>query len=233
MYRDKERYGLDPSQVIQVKQKTINEVLRKAKPGDKIFTCSWSDFFIEEADQWRPAAWDIIRSRPDLIWQILTKREDRILQCLPPDWGDGWNNVWLGVSVENDEFARKRIPTLLSVPAKVRFLSCEPLIGPVDLFSFWLDKFLDNTRKFEIGTIDWVIIGGESGNENGKYRYRKCEVEWIQSIAGHCQSMGVPVFVKQLGTHIAQKLQLGSDRHGNDINNFPESLKIRQFPYVR
>jgi protein gp37 len=95
-----------------------------------IFTCSWSDFFITEADKWRAEAWDIIRRTPEFTYLILTKRPDRIARCLPADWGDGYPNVWLGTSAENQKYADQRIPELLKVPAAKRFLSLEPLLGP-------------------------------------------------------------------------------------------------------
>jgi protein gp37 len=77
--------------------------------------------------------------------------------------------------------------------------------------------------------LDWVIVGGESGNENGKYRYRPCELDWIEHLIDQCDASDIPVFVKQLGTHLAKKMGL-KDRHGGDINEWPEHLRIRQFP---
>jgi len=103
MYRDQERWKRDPSEVIRVKDSTIAKTLKDAKPGDKIFTCSWSDFFIEEADGWRDSAWKIIKNHPQFIWQILTKRPERVAANLPDDWGPhGYENVWLGVTIESD-----------------------------------------------------------------------------------------------------------------------------------
>lgn len=235
MYRDKERFNLDPTDVIQVKQKTIDKVLRTAKAGDKIFTCSWSDFFIKEADEWRDWAWDIIRSRPDLNWQILTKRPQRIKECLPEDWGTGWDNVWIGVSVENQE-AVDLIQYLFYNFIKVRFVSVEPIIGEVDLTDaqygnqLWnpLNGALDISHA-NTGALDWVIIGGESGNDNGKYRYRPAEMHWFERVITDCQDYGVPVFMKQTGTYLAKRFAL-SDRHGGNIDDFPEALKIREFP---
>lgn len=240
MYRDKERYGKDPKDVLQVSMKTINKVLRDAKAGDKIFTCSWSDFFIEEADQWRGWAWDIIKSRPDLHWQILTKRPERIKQCLPEDWGDGWDNVWLGISVENQKNAEVRMPILANIPCKVRFISAEPLIDKVNLMSVYTEGWMPSTSdpdNFEqhppaepyLFWYHWVIIGGESGNENGKYKYRPSNISWYDQIVSDCTRYNVPVFVKQLGTHLSKLLNL-KDRHAGDINEFPEHLRIRQFP---
>lgn len=224
MYRDQERYGKNPTDVLQVKQKTIDRILRKAEPGDKIFTCSWSDFFIKEADLWRDWAWGIIRSRPDLQWQILTKRPERIADCLPPDWGEGWPNVWLGVSVETQKEADNRIHQLIKVDCKVRFLSIEPILGRVDLGGYLVvpDMVLKNP-------IHWVIIGGESGNENGKYKYRPSQLGWYKDIVKVCTESNVPVFVKQLGTFIAKKDCL-ADRNGGNIEEFPPSLQVREFP---
>lgn len=213
MYRDKERYGLDPTTVLQVKQGHIQSILRKAKPGDKIFTCSWSDFFIEDADQWRNEAWDIIRERDDLIWQILTKRPDRIKECLPSEGLP--KNIWLGVSVETQDYVVPRIVAIKDLPC-VRFVSVEPMIGMVDLTYMW-------------DMVDWVIVGGESGNDNGKYKYRQSNIDWYYNIVSGGKLHNTPVFVKQLGTHLAKKMGL-KDRHGGDWNEWPEHLRIRQFP---
>lgn len=220
MYRDQERYGKDPTQVIKVKDATIKKVLKAAKPGDKIFVNSWSDFFIEDADQWRNEAWDIIRAHPNLIWQILTKRPERVHKCLPVDWYNGWANVWLGVSVENQEQLDKRGWLLCELPAKVRFLSVEPILANVDLTPLFMDYYKG---------IDWVIVGGESGNNVGKYRYRKSAMQYYTDIVKTCKLHKVPVFVKQLGTHLAKELNL-SDRHGGNIEEFPRLLKVREFP---
>jgi protein gp37 len=220
MYRDKERYKLDPSEVIKTKPNTVNKVLKVAKPGDKIFVNSWSDFFIEEADSWREEAWNIIRSRPDLIWQILTKRPERIEQCLPDDWEKGWDNVWLGVSAENDKNFRVRSQILCEIPATVRFISAEPLLGPIYMENLFLSYYKG---------IDWVIMGGESGNDNGKYKYRPAELSWFQQIIDDCQLHEVRVFMKQTGTYLAKRHSL-SDRHGGNINDFPDKMRIRQFP---
>jgi protein gp37 len=114
MYREKKQYGQNPMLVQRSKTK-FNEPL-KWNSG-RVFTCSWSDFFIEEADAWRPEAWEIIRKTPQLTYQILTKRPERIAAHLPADWGDGYSNVWLGVSVESQKYANERIPLLLKTPA--------------------------------------------------------------------------------------------------------------------
>ncbi len=216
-YRDYTRYGKNPTIIKRVSDNTFYAAL-KWKNSKKIFTCSWSDFFIQEADLWRQDAWNVIKDTPHHSWQILTKRPERILQNLPYSWDIGWDNVWLGVSAGTQTTATKNIPILLDIPSRVRFLSIEPLIEEVNI-----SNFLSTKR------IHWVIIGGESGNDNGKFNYRPCKIEWIAGIIEQCKKYNVKVFVKQLGTHLYKELKM-SDRHGGLIEEFPLSLKLREFP---
>ena len=219
MYRDKERYGQDGGVVRLSAQSTFSKPLSWKAPA-LVFTCSWSDFFIEEADEWRRNAWQIIKRTPHLTYQILTKRPERIAECLPPDWGNGYANVWLGVSVENQRLFEERALILAGIKAKLRFLSCEPLIQQLRLKEI----------QFEVlNAIGWVIIGGESGNDFGPWKYRPSQLLWFESIVEDCKSFGVPVFVKQLGTHLAKELLL-RDRTGGDINELPESVAVREMP---
>lgn len=218
MYRDKEKYGQDPTIVMRSKTK-FNEPL-KWKDPKVIFTCSWSDWFIKEADEWRPEAWKIIKNTPQHTYQILTKRPERIAKHLPEDWGGGYPNVWLGVSVENGSLpATERIGYLTDIRARIRFISFEPLIAPL--------------RNYVSDKIDWIIIGGESGNDNGNYRYRPCELHWIEHIIDGYKNISpeTKIFVKQLGTHLSKELGM-SDRHGGNIDEFPKHLQIRQFPVL-
>lgn len=92
-----------------------------------------SDFFLEEADQWREDAWDIIRQRRDVVFFLLTKRPQRVRDCLPDDWGDGWENVFFNVTCENQRRVDERIPLLLDLPFKHKGVMCAPFIGPVSL----------------------------------------------------------------------------------------------------
>ena len=220
MFRDKERYGLDPTQIIKSKS-NFNAPLKWKEPR-LIFTCSWSDWFIEEADELRPEAWEIIKRTPQHTYQMLTKRPERIWHCLPPDWGDGYENVWLGVSAEDQKHFDLRVPILAAIPATVRFVSAEPLIGPIDFSSIG--------SKGE--AIDWLIIGGESGNETGKYRYRPCRESWIFDLIDSSSGYhGCRVFVKQLGTYRAKKSGY-KDRHGGDISEWPDYLQVREMPIL-
>jgi len=227
MYRDSfnaTRYN--PLKI--VKTKTVFNLPLKLKEPSKIFTSSLTDFFHPDVDSYRNEAWDIIRKSPHHTFQILTKRPERILNCLPPDWGNGWDNVWLGTSI-GSQSSIERAWRLLDAPSKLYFLSLEPLHGMVSLN----DAELLHSEWRKIWTIgkyiDWVIVGGESGNENGKYRYRPCELHWIEKIVSDCKKANVPVFVKQLGTYLSKQMGL-KDRHGGNIDEFPEHLKVREFP---
>lgn len=140
--------GYDPKKVKRTSTATFNKPLKLPEPTI-IFTCSMAEFFHKQADQWRDDAWEVIRKTPQHTYQILTKRPERILECLPEDWGNGYPNVWLGVSVgSNEPKSIKRIDILKFIPCKIRFISFEPLIEDLKISS-----------KKLIG-IHWAIIGG-------------------------------------------------------------------------
>lgn len=229
MYREGERFKYDAQMVI--KTKTVFNLPLKLLEPSKIFTSSLTDFFHEEIDEYRHEAWEIIRKCPQHTFQILTKRPERIKDVLPSDWGDGYNNVWLGVSV-GSQTGIKRMVDLCDVPSKVKFLSLEPLHGPINLAEavYWAESLKENF--YVLPAYDWVIIGGESGNETGKYKYRECKLEWISNLVDQCKKNHISVFVKQLGTHLAKELKL-TDRHGGNMEEWPVYLRIREFPNVR
>lgn len=112
----------------------------------------------------------------------------------------------------------QRIYDLLKVPTKVRFLSMEPLHERVDI----------NIDLTDLCKIDWAIIGGESGNKNGKYKYRPCKIEWIEELIKDFTPT-TSIFVKQLGTYLAKEMNL-KDRHGGDMSEWPQHLQIREMP---
>jgi len=194
-----------------------------------IFTSSLTDVFHPAIDSYRSEMWDIIRKCPHLIFQILTKRPERIADHLPLDWGEGWHNVWLGTSVGSQSSIRRMVD-LSMVRSKVKFLSLEPLHGEINLWKPTVEAIGEHWHI--LPAFDWVIVGGESGNETGKYRYRPCELSWIETIVNDCKVNNIAVFVKQMGTHLAKQLKM-SDRHGGNIEEFPLALQVRDFPLYR
>ncbi len=218
MFRDKKRYGQNPDMV--VRSKTLFEApLKWPKVPAMCFTCSWSDWFIAEADPWRDEAYDVIRQTPHITYQILTKRIGRAKGRFLP-----LPNIWLGVSVEN-RATKARIRTLRETPAALRFLSIEPL--------------LEDIGELDLRGIDWVIVGGESGPDA-----RPFDTQWARNVIAQCKAAGVPCFVKQLGAKPMyppetilhpprSRIFTLKDKKGGDWEEWPMDLRVRQFPEAR
>jgi protein gp37 len=200
-----------------------------APPGGgrpRIFVNSLSDTFDNQVpEDWRVAMFKDIKICVEGDYLLLTKRPQNILKMLPPDWGEGYPNVWIGATVENQTEAMRRIPQLLAVPAAKRFLSCEPLLGEVDLTKVWATlpsactsegmSLLNTLQPSDEGRrIDWVICGGESGS-----MYRDMNPAWARSLRDQCAAAGVPFFMKQMTG--------GSQRSMRPI---PDDLMVRQVP---
>lgn len=247
----------------------------------KVFCASWADWLdIEVPTQWQVNLLSLIARTPHLNWLLLTKRislwanlmtkaadytwnkEDVLGAELAERWygGQAPPNVWLGVSVEDQQRADERIPMLLQTPARVRFLSCEPLLGPVALpaGAIWcrhhncyepsmcMDTSQPCFRRQAEATdmIDWVIVGGESGRDA-----RPCNVRYVRSIVQQCQAAGVACFVKQLGANVLGGQGDGEwrgagaasgvrrikfrDPKGGDPDEWPEDLRVREFPEMQ
>lgn len=205
MYRDKKRYGQNPKKIFR--SKTTFKAPYKLN-GPLVFTCSYSDFFIPAADEWRAEAWEIIKATPHLTYQILTKRPENIKDRLPSNWGDGYPNVWLGVSVESQEYV-PRIWELAKLPASLRFVSYEPALGPLNLIT-----------ELVLQMVDWVIGGGESGP-----KARAADPEWFHRIQHQCSICEIPYFHKQNGgnTKIA----------GEWGGNLLQGLKYQEIPEIK
>jgi protein gp37 len=190
-----------------------NRVARESGIRKRVFCASLADVFDNQIDaQWRLDLWDLIFQCRHLDWLLLTKRPQNMEKMLPRVWGSGWTNVWLGVTAENQEEAARRIPILCGTPAKHRFLSCEPLLGPIDLNRLRArPRLIDGDshwegcltgRRFDPETgavsgmprVDWVIAGGESGNGA-----RPAHPEWFRQLRRQCAAAGVPFFFKQWG----------------------------------
>ena len=208
----------------------LDQPLRWRKPR-RVFVNSMSDLFHEDVpDLFITRVFEIMAASKEHTFQVLTKRPGRMLSFLgsnhrtePYDrFGAAFplSSVWLGVSCEDQATADERIPLLLKTPAAVRFVSCEPLLGAVDLFS---RAFLDQAWAPDDPSgppiwrgLDWVIVGGESGP-----KARPMDLDWARSIIAQCRAAGVPVFVKQLG---------GWPDKRNRPDEWPAALQVREFP---
>jgi len=191
---------------------------RRAKKPTMFFVNSMSDLFHPDIPlDFLMQIWEVIRSTPRHTYQILTKRPENILERLPEDWGEGYPNVWLGVSIEGQGYVH-RAETLSEVPAKLRFISAEPLLSSL--------RFFQASQLWRLN-IGWVIIGGESGPSA-----RLCDPSWLTDLVRDCHSAGVPVFVKQVGSSLARQWGL-KDKKGGNPGEWPiGALICREWPEV-
>jgi protein gp37 len=231
----------------------------EARP--RVFCASLTDWLDDEVPiEWLADLLKLIHDTPNLDWLLLTKRPQNwkshmthVMACssrtgrndedlfgFAYDWlyGNHPSNVWIGTSVEDQTRADERIPLLLDIPAKVRFLSCEPQLGPVDLFRACFGP--DITFGMNHGPalrfgVDWVIVGGESG-----HGAREFDLDWARSLVEQCRAAGVACFVKQLGENPIEQvsgmrptsLGLIHDKKGGDMAEWPADLRVREFPKV-
>lgn len=213
----------------------------------RVFCASMADVF-EDHPQWpelRARLFRLILATPHLDWLLLTKRPENLERFLPPLWGDtGYPNAWLGTSVENQEYANRRIPELLKVPAAVHFLSLEPLLGPVHLGNIPIESgenglevinaltgavrlLKTGQRIFTTNHVGWVIVGGESGpgaREMGQH--------WAEYVQNQCAQAGTPYFFKQTGSVLARAYGFVHPK-GEDPAEWPQRWQVQQFPEVR
>ena len=188
-FLDKQR-NADGSKVFKVKN-NFDYPLHKNKngaykvnSGEQLRVCMTSDFFLEEADKWRPDAWRVMYQRPDVVFFLLTKRPERVKRCLPENWGEGWENIFFNVTCENQQMADERIPLLLDLPFKHKGIMAAPFIGPVSLAGY-----------LRTGQIEQVIAGGE--NYDGA---RPCCYEWVKNLCDECRQTDVTFCFIETGT---------------------------------
>jgi protein gp37 len=197
----------------------------------------------------RAQFWALVEQTHWLDWLLLTKRPENIMRMIPGRWQACLPpNVWVGATVENQEWADQRVPELLQVPAAIRWLSIEPALGPVDLHRIRhpsggtfdaLSKKAGIAFKSGAG-IDWVVVGGESGS-----KARACDLDWNRAIVNQCKRAAVPVYVKQLGSRVTgcwgdwgaePTFRDGRfvlrDRKGGDPAEWPTDLQVREYPEV-
>lgn len=155
----------------------------KIKSGQTVYLCFSTDYLIEEADAWRIECWRMIRERSDLRFLFLTKRIERFMDCIPEDWGDGYDNVTVGCTVENQDMTDYRLTIFNKLPIKHKNIICQPLIEEVNLSSY-----LEN--------IELVVVGGESDRNA-----RPLDYAWVLAIREQCISKNVHFEFRQCGTH--------------------------------
>lgn len=193
VYRMDERHEKDSAQIY--KTQNFNLPLRKDRsgaykilPGSCLATCFTSDFLLEEADAWRDEAWRMIRERSDVDFFFVTKRIERLEQCLPPDWGQGYDNVEINCTVENQQMAEYRLPILHDARVAHKGIVCEPLLSAIDLSPYLGDW------------VRQVVAGGESGSDA-----RVCDYDWILDLRRQCVAAGVPFYFKQTGARLRKE----------------------------
>lgn len=212
----------------------------------RVFCASLADWLDDEVPiEWLQDFMLLTAVTPNLDWLLLTKRPENWqarMKAVDCGWADGKipANIWVGTSVENQEWADKRTVDLLRIPARVHFLSVEPMLGPVDLTRI---QFNANTRQTVLthtymgqpfshsAKIRWVIVGGESGAGA-----RPFNVEWARSLVAQCRAAGAAPFVKQLGSNPISSvgwtgpLAMIKDKKGGEMSEWPEDLRVREFP---
>jgi len=171
---------------------TFNEPIKKNRSGEYkhpsgtfFYTCFSSDFFLEDADAWRGEACRIMKERSDCHFLFITKRIDRFEECIPEDWGDGYDNVSIAVTTENQKMAGYRLPIYLSLPIKHKSIVCEPLLGAMDI------------SKYLRSEIESVSVGGESGAEA-----RVCDYAWVLDLRRQCVEANVSFEYHQTGAKL-------------------------------
>jgi protein gp37 len=197
VYRGDAKRNIDSSIVAKTKNFDLPSQMKrngeyKIPPGTLVYTCFTSDFFVEDADEWRGEAWEMMRIRSDLNFMMITKRIDRFHESLPVDWGDGYGNVTVCCTVENQDRADYRLPIYRSAPIRHKILICEPLLERIDL------------RPYDIGSwIEQVVVGGESG-----YDARPCDFDWVMELHDLCVENSVSFWFKQTGAKFIKDGQL-------------------------
>lgn len=191
IHKGGQKRGIDTNQIVKTekfyapveKDKKGNY---KMKPGQLVFLCFSTDFLIEEADEWRKECWSMIKERSDLTFLFLTKRIERFMDCIPNDWNDGYENVIVGCTVENQDRVDYRLSIFKELPIKHKNIICQPLIERIDL-----SAYLDN--------IELVVVGGESDKQA-----RPLDYEWVLAIREQCVSHNVHFEFRQCGTHFVK-----------------------------
>ena len=183
--------GVDTGEIVRTENFEAPVVRKKngeyrMKPGQLVYLCFSTDFLLEDADEWRGRCWEIIKERSDLNFLFLTKRIERFLDCIPADWGEGYDNVIVGCTVENQHAADIRLPIFAKLPIKHKNIICQPMISEMDI-----EPYLDG--------VELVVVGGESD----RYARPLC-YDWVLKVREGCIRKRVAFEFRQLGTHFVK-----------------------------
>ena len=155
----------------------------KIKSGKTVYVCFSADFLIEEADEWRNECWEMIKERSDLNFLFITKRIERFIECVPSDWDNGYENVIVGCTVENQSVADYRLEIFSKLPIKHKNIICQPLLERINI-----EKYLND--------IELVMVGGESDKNARPLNY-----DWVLNLREQCLRKGIPFQFRQCGTN--------------------------------
>ena len=229
VYRQDAQYGCDVGSDVARKtgafalpMKRRRDRSYKIPSGSIVFTCFTSDFLLDDADEWRGECWQMMRERSDCMFYFFTKRIHRFAECMPADWGDGYNNVIVGCTVENQAMADFRLPIFKSLPIKHKSIIVAPMLEAVNLEQ-WLDD-----------SIEEVSVSGESG-----MYARECRYEWVLDVRRQCIEAGVAFSFHQTGANfvkdghryaIPRQLQIAQARRaGIDVDIAPNLAPEREW----
>jgi protein gp37 len=206
MFRGDEKFDRDANTVR--KTQAFNLPIQKKRDGtfkvkdnSLLFTCLTSDFFIEEADSWRTDVWDMIRVRSDCHFYIITKRIHRFLECIPNDWNDGYDNVTIACTIEDQTQANLRLPLFNSYPIKHKAIICEPLLEKIDL------------RKYLNNSILEIVVGGESGPNA-----RLCDYDWVLDLKSQAEYFEINFNFKQTGANFKKNNRIYQIKRANQLS---------------
>jgi len=187
IYKGDLKKKVDTSKI--VKTKDFEKPIEKYKNGkykmksELVYVCFSSDFFIEEADEWRKECWKMIKERSDLLFLFLTKRIDRFYDCIPEDWKDGYDNVVICCTIENQKNADYKLGIFKDLPIKHKYIIAQPLLEDISI-----EQYIDGVELF--------VIGGESD-----YNARPLDYKWVLNIRQQCINKNVSFEFRQCGTH--------------------------------
>lgn len=188
IHKGDSKRGVDTNNIVKTEKFTApieknNKGEYKIKSGQLVYLCFTSDFLLPDADDWRADCWQMIKERSDLHFIFLTKRIERFASCIPEDWGDGYENVTVGCTIEKQEMADVRLPIFNNLPIRHKNIICQPLIEQINIAKYLKD-------------IELVVVGGESD-----YQARPLDYDWVLDLRQQCINANTRFEFRQCGTY--------------------------------